>query len=86
MARTMATERLAASITQPAFRLANRGREPNTARMKRFLKKLGISMGSYMLWSGNQPLNHFAQMNPSWTQRAWEVLILENPETIRAAA
>jgi len=54
--------------------------------MKRFLKKLGIPMGSYMPWSGNQPLKAFAKENPTWTQRAWEVLILESLETIRAAA
>lgn len=81
----MPTERLAAGIAQPAFRLANRGRKPNTARMKRFLKKLGVPMGSYMPWSGNQALNAFAKENPTWSQRSWEVLLLENLDSIRRA-
>jgi hypothetical protein len=54
--------------------------------MERFLKKLGITMGSYMRWSGQQPLNAFAKDNPTWTGRAWEILILENLEIMGAGA
>ena len=81
----MATERLASYIPHPGFPLAKRGWKPNTGRMERFLKKLGITGAQYRIWSGGQPLNEFAKANPGWTQKAWEVLILENLDIILAA-
>jgi len=75
---TMPTEDVSAEFKIPNLRLARHGTPPRTDRMKRFLKKLGISSGKYLRWSGSQPLNKFRRENPGWTQRAWEVLILEN--------
>jgi hypothetical protein len=53
--------------------------------MKRFLKKLGVTGAAYAQWSGCQPLNQFGKDNPTWTQRAWEVLVLENLDTLGGA-
>lgn len=64
-------------------RLARSGTRPNTARMRRFLKAYGVSVQPYMTWSGGQPLNAFAEANPGWTQRAWEVLLLENLDLLQ---
>ena len=76
----MPTERRPQGCT---VRLTNRGRRPNTARMKRFLKTLGVSVTRYMEWTGGQPLNAFAKENPTWTGRAWEILVLENLEWLQ---
>jgi hypothetical protein len=46
--------------------------------MKRFLRALGVSVQTYMAWTGGQPLNAFAKANPGWSQAAWEILVLEN--------
>jgi hypothetical protein len=53
--------------------------------MERFLKKCGITHGAYREWSGSQPLNHFGRDNPTWSQRAWEIVVLENLEVMGAA-
>src|SRR3990167_3852784 len=45
-----------------------------TARMERFLKRVGVTGKQYSAWTGGQPLNAFAKENPGWCQRAWEVL------------
>jgi hypothetical protein len=50
--------------------------------MRRFPKAYGVSGRRYMDWTGGQPLNAFAEANPGWTQRAWEVLLLENLGTL----
>ena len=71
----MPTERRPQGCTA---RLANRGTKPRTGRMERFLKSQGVSVAQYQSWTGGQPLNAFAKANPSWTQRTWEVLVLEN--------
>ena len=75
----MPTERRPRGCT---MRLCNRGRSPNTARMKRFLKALGISGARYLQWTGAQPLNAFRAANPNWTGRAWEVLVWENRDLL----
>ena len=80
----MVTEKLSSPTPRPPFPLARFGKPPNTGRMERFLKKLAISNAAYSHWSGHQPLNQFAKDNPTWTQRAWEVLILENLEILGA--
>jgi hypothetical protein len=51
--------------------------------MVRFLKALGVSVRAYSIWTGGQPLNAFSTANPTWTQRAWEILVLENLKTLR---
>ena len=80
----MATEAVADEFRKPGLRLARHGMRPRTGRMERFLKKLGITHRQYNVWSGDQALNAFARANPDWTQRAWEVLMLENVDTIKA--
>jgi len=78
------TEDRRADILLPAgVRLSRRGARPQTARMKRFLKSLGVAGAAYMAWTGGQPFNAFAAANPDWTQRAWEILVAENLETLR---
>jgi len=79
----MPVENLPADVPQPPFHLANRGSRPNTARMRRFLKRLGIAASCYADMTGGQPLNAFAKANPTWTQRAWEVLALENLDALQ---
>ena len=80
----MPTERRPTDILLPAgLRLSNRGTRPRTDKMRRFLKALGVTVRAYGTWTGGQPLNAFAKANRDWTQRAWEVLVLENLETLR---
>lgn len=80
----MPTQHLAAHIFHPPFNLARHNSRPNTGRMERFLKKCGISVAAYARWSGRQPLKDFAKENPTWSQRSWEVLIIENLEVMGA--
>jgi len=65
------------------LRLANHDVKMSPARMERFLRRQGINSKQYMEWTGNQPLRSFARENPLWTQRAWEVLVLENIDIIK---
>lgn len=65
------------------LRLWRRRTPLRPARMERFLRKLGITAKRYMEWTGGQPLRSFQEANPTWTQRAWEVLILENLVALR---
>lgn len=65
------------------IRLWRRGTKPKTGRMERFLRALGISGRAYTAWAGGQSLKAFGASNPTWTQRAWEVLIVENLEMLR---
>jgi hypothetical protein len=51
--------------------------------MKRFLKAFGVTIRAYGRWTGGQPLNAFGKANPGWSQRAWEILVIENLETLR---
>lgn len=66
------------------LRLSRRGTRPKTGSMERFLRRLGVSGTAYRRWTGGQSLKDFHSANPAWTQRAWEVLILENLSTLRA--
>lgn len=71
------------AISLPAgSRLSNRGSRPRTDKMRRLLRTLGVTSAAYRTWTGDQPLNAFVKANPEWTQRAWEVLILENLEAL----
>ena len=68
------------------FRLTPAGTPPNTCRMEQFLKLLGITGVAYRQWAGSQPLSVFAAENPAFTQRAWEILILENTDNLTDTA
>ena len=72
------------STQKPPFRLARYNTPPRTGRMRRVLKKLDITVHQYGIISGGQPLNKFAGQNPGWSQRAWEVLVLENVDALRS--
>jgi hypothetical protein len=52
--------------------------------MERFLRRWGIPGVCYSKWTGGQSLKEFIAMNPSWTQRKWEELILENLDILKA--
>ena len=77
----MATEDLPVDLKSPA-RLANRGTPPAPVKMERFLRALGITGTAYRRWAGNQSFGEFINMNPTWTLRAWQILILENAERL----
>lgn len=75
--QSIATEDLPTDMKAP-FRLAIRGSMLNTARQKRTLKHLGLSVADYQAWAGIKTFNDFAKLNPQWSQRSWEVLMVEN--------
>ena len=64
------------------FRLARYNTPPRTARMKQVLKKLGLTPEAYSDYY-DEPLSAFLRQNPEWTQRAWEVELLENLRGLR---
>ena len=72
------------STEKAPFRLAQYAKPVTTVRLKRALRKLGITSDQYRMMSGGQPMNHFARENPGWTMRALEVMLIENAEQLRA--
>ena len=75
------TERLPADTH--GQRLSRYHRKPTPGRMERFLRRLGVSGRAYQRWVGCQTYGEFIKANPSWTQRAFEVLVLENLALLR---
>ena len=65
------------------IRLSMRSTRFTTARMEQFLRKVDVSSVEYRQWSGNQGLQEFIAANPTWSLRAWQVLILECAEVIK---
>lgn len=65
------------------LRLSRRGTKLSTGAMERFLHRLGIPGASYSRWTGAQSFKDFIAMNPAWTQRRWEELVLENLDTLQ---
>jgi hypothetical protein len=51
--------------------------------MERFLRRLAIGGLAYQRWVGGQTYGQFIKANPSWSQRAFEVLVLENLTVLR---
>lgn len=74
----MPTETVPEGVRIHGLHLARRGGHPRTGRMERFLKRLGIPVSQYLIWTGGQALNAFGSANPTWSQRSWEILVLEN--------
>jgi len=74
----MPSEAVPASAHITGLRLAPHGTRPSPARMERFLRRLGIPINRYAAMVGGQSLRDFAKANPTWSQRAWEVMVLEN--------
>ncbi len=60
------------------IRLSRRGTKPKTARMKQVLQLLGITNKAYVQWMGGQAFKEFSEACPLWTQRSWEIMIIEN--------
>lgn len=71
------------STEKAPFRLALYRLPVTTVRIKRALRKLGISSDEYRMMTGGRPMNHFARNNPDWTMRELEVLLIENAEQLR---
>lgn len=82
----MPAEELGANLTttRQQIRLSPRTTRFSTARMKQFLRRLGISGIAYRRWSGGQSFGDFIAANPGWSLRAWQVLMVENSEVIKA--
>ena len=68
----------------PPVQLTGPGLRPTTGRMTRFLKACGLTPGDYTRWTGYKKLPDFMRLNPEWSMRSWEVLILENREEIKS--
>ena len=77
----MPIEELAAGLESP-IRLAQRNARIKTAAMERFLRRLGGSGVVYRRWTGGQSFAEFITANPGWSLRAWQVLIIENRESL----
>ena len=45
--------------------------------MRTWLRRLGITVVSYIEWYGGGRLGDFAKRNPDWPLRAWVGLMLE---------
>ena len=79
----MPTEDLEPYITAP-FRLANRGTKATSGNLTLFLHRLGISDTKFDQWNGGWVIKKLLAENPTWTLRAWQVLILENLEILKS--
>ena len=76
-------EDLPVGIVSPV-RLCRRNAAIRPLAMKRILRQLGVSVTAYLRWTGEQSFADFIRMNPTWSLRAWQVLIIENLEGLRA--
>jgi hypothetical protein len=79
----MPVETAPASARIPGLRLTRHGTRLSPARMERFLRRLGIPVSRYVAMAGGLSLRDFAKANPTWSQRAWEVMVLENLATLQ---
>jgi len=68
--RKMASKR---GIRLPAWHLP-----PKPRFMKRYLKRVGLTIPEYKRWSGEKTLEQFSQRNPTWPLWAWVGLLLES--------
>lgn len=48
-----------------------------TGGMRKYLKKLNVSVDDYLTYSGERILKDFPRRNPEWPLRAWVGLLLE---------
>ncbi len=55
----------------------SRTRGPSSARMKRLLKNCDVTVDQFTDWMG-WDVRRVLAANPSWTEREWCDLILEN--------
>ena len=68
-------ERLA---TESQLRLPRWNQPVTTGKMRRYLRKYGLTVDQYKVWSGERTLSHFARANPKWELREWAGLVLEH--------
>lgn len=59
------------------LRLPAWGQPVTVLAMKRWLKKIGLSVKDYLAWDGSRALGDFAARKPRWPLRAWAGLCLE---------
>lgn len=52
------------------------------ARMERFLRSHGITGPRFKIWAGCG-IREWIALNPTWTERRFEELVLENLETLK---
>lgn len=50
---------------------------PETGKLERWLRKLGVSIADYKEYSADKYMSDFARLNPGWPLRAFVGLILE---------
>ena len=63
-------------------RLAKRSTAITTGAMERFLRKFSISGAQFHAWAGCS-FKEWIAMNPTWTLRRWQELVLENLEAFQ---
>lgn len=63
------------------LRLPPWGTTPTPGPMRSWLGKVGVSLRSYYVWSGERTLTEFADRNPDWPLRARAGLVLEAIES-----
>lgn len=60
------------------LRLPQWHRPVTTGGMRRWLRKLGLSVEEYYRFSGERTLKDFARANPTWPLRAWVGVLLDS--------
>lgn len=78
----MPLEDLPPDVISP-IRLCRRNAAITPARMRAILRQLGITTSQYYRWTGRQTPAEFIAMNPGWSLRAWQILLIENLEYLR---
>ena len=78
---SIAVEHLPSTIKSP-IRLARYGTPVTEAKIARFLHRLGVSTAVFKGWTGFTR-KAWMEANPGWSERALEVLIVENLEDIQ---
>ena len=79
---SVAVEDLPGNMKAPIV-LARYGYPLNTTRMRRVLHKLGVSNEEFIEWSG-WTLTQWIAANKGWSERAFEVLLVENLDHVKA--
>lgn len=59
------------------IRLPNWSYRPTVSLMRKWLKRLQISVDAYLLWDGDKVLSDFSERNPDWPLSSWVGLLLE---------
>ena len=73
----MPSEELPSDVKSP-IRLCRKNATITPARMRKILRDLHVALERYYVWTGHQTPTEFIAMNPTWSLRAWQVLVIEN--------